>query len=91
MIGTMTKAPADVLDFEIDFSRWLPMGDIIVSATATVEAGAVALDQTDHSETQVRVWLSGGAQGDAGPVTVTAVTQGGRTKAECFRIRVDRC
>lgn len=90
-LGTVTKTPADVLDYEIDFSIWLPDGDRITVATATIDAGTTALAQTDFSDTQVRVWISGGTMGDSGEVEVTATTAGGRTKTECFRLKVQGC
>lgn len=97
-VGDMVKAPADVLDYELDFAVWLPAGDTISAASATIatvttdgDAGDAAIDSTTYSDTQAKVWISGGSDGDAGEVEVTITTTGGRTKTACFRLKVKDC
>lgn len=92
MIATFDKKEGDVLDYEIDFARWLPDGDTIVSASASIDTeGTAEIDSTEYSETQVQVWVSGGTAGESATVTVTATTDQGRTKSECFRLRIKDC
>lgn len=90
-LGTVTKKPQDVLDFDVDFSRWLTEGDRIQAASATAHGGSVAVRSTDSSDTLVRVWLEGGEQNEAANVRVIVQTLQGRTKEECFRVRVKGC
>ena len=87
----LVKAPDDKLDYDIDFSRWLPGGDIITAATATITGGTATIDSTEFSDTTVKVWITGGDEGDSSDVTVKATTQGGRIKEYCFRLRVRDC
>lgn len=90
-LGTLSKAAADVLDYDVDFSRWLPGDDRIVAAIVTVSADTVTIDSHQVSDTQVKVWISGGAEGDDATVTVVAETEDGRFKEACFRLRVRGC
>lgn len=90
-LGVVVKRPDDRLDFDIDFTRWLPDGDRLDSAVASVAGGSITIDGCDTSDTQVRVWLIDGAPGDSADVTVTATTAQERTKEVCFRVRVKGC
>lgn len=84
----VSKDPADRLDYDVDYSRWLPAGDVISSATAAVTGSTALADQVDVSSDAVKVWISGGAVGDTAVVTVTAETAQGRTKEISFRLRI---
>lgn len=87
-----TKRPEDRLDYDVDFSRWLSAGDSITGATVAISDGTVAIDDHDFTATAVKVWLSGGEDGETAIVTVTITTTQGRTKEVCFRVRVrERC
>jgi len=89
------KTPADVLDYDVDFTRWLPDGDVIVGASAVIEVEdppvTFVIDQTVFSEAVVRVWVSGGVDDEEGEISVVATTQGGRVKTACFRLRIVEC
>lgn len=91
MTAVMTKREADRLDFAIDFRRWLDEGDRIVDATATIAGGSATVDQAEFSETEVRVWVSGGMRGETSTVTATITTDGGRLRETCFRLRIEGC
>lgn len=91
MTVTLTKAPADILDYDVRFYRWLTEGDTIASATATITGEGAAVDQVENSEQTVKVWVSGGTPDETYGVTVLAQTHAGRTKQVCFRIAVKDC
>ena len=91
MRDIIQKAPADVLDFDIDVSLWLEAGDSVDSAPATVADCDVVVDEVGVTTDRVKVWLSGGADGDSGTLTVLVTTAGGRTKELCYRLRVRDC
>lgn len=90
MLGTKQKAPADVLDYDVDYTNWIATGDSITTAVATadkpeeIEVESVQVS----SEAIVKVWLSGGTAGETYEITVTASTDAGRVKEESFKIRV---
>jgi len=94
------KQPGDTLDYDADFTNWLPDGDTFTMATATfVGLNPIALDNPNeaisilsvsYSTTNpvVKVWVEGGKDGATYKVTVTVSTGGGRVKETDFRIRV---
>lgn len=91
MTEVMMKQPADVLDYDIDFIRWMPPLDRITGAVTTIEGGTAVVDSTDFSDTTAKVWLSGGALGDICTVKVTITTQEGRSKQFCFNLKIREC
>lgn len=90
MLGVFFKRSVDQLDFDIDFSRWLPDGDTIQSATAAVEPGdsMVSAPQVLVDGDTVKVWLVDGVSGKTASILVTATTTGNRVKQIEFQIRV---
>lgn len=94
-LGLMTKTPDDVLDYDIDFSRWLAPEDRLTGIDAALaeatDGSTIVIDASDYADTSVKVWLSGGQTGDAAVVSIVATTNMGRTKEACFRIRVREC
>lgn len=94
------KQPADVQDFDADFSAFLnDLGDTGESATVVVADG-ITLDThtlitstADHEvsgivDGVVKVWLSGGTTGNTYKVTVTLTTTGGRVRQYEFNCKV---
>lgn len=90
MLGVFFKRSVDQLDFDIDFSRWLPDGDTIQSATATVEPSdsMVSAPQVLVDGDTVKVWVIDGLDGKTASILVTATTTGNRVKQVEFQIRV---
>ncbi|WP_200844364.1 hypothetical protein [Rhizobium sp. 18065] len=84
----ITKAPADRLDYDFDFARWMPSDDRINSATATIAGSTAEVDQVDTSDALARVWISGGALNETGTVTVTIATLIGRTKQVTAKLQI---
>lgn len=83
------KQPVDHLDYDVDFSRWLPEDDAITTATAVSDAPTdLVVESVQISSPVVKVWVSGGTNGRSYKITVTASTSGGRIKETEFRIRV---
>lgn len=84
---TFTKDPNAVLDYTIDWTRWLS-GDQIATSEWLVATGLtkVADSKTASSAT---VWLSGGPAGQSYTVTSRITTTGGRTEDRSFTIRVE--
>lgn len=89
MLGSAIKRPDDTLDYDIDFSAWLPAGDTIQAASASAEGLTTQPVVVDGIT--IKVWISGGEASRSYTVFVIAETQGGRIKEVCFRLRVKRC
>jgi hypothetical protein len=85
------KTPDERLDFDVDFARWLPAGDSIASAAATITGGTATIDATEVVGTAVKVWIEDGDDGDTSHVQVLATTAEGRVAEMCFRLRVKDC
>lgn len=85
----ITKRPADTLDYDFDFSRWLPEGDTIASATATLDADAtVTIHDITWSNSVARVWLAGGTNLSSCQLLVTITTLAGRVKEVAAAVRI---
>jgi hypothetical protein len=82
------KDPADVLDYEWDWSDWLETSETIVTATWTVPTGITQTD-TDVGSTTATVWLSGGTAGTTYEVACKVLTSMDRTAERSCRILVE--
>lgn len=82
-----SKRPAEVLDYDLDYSQWLPSGDTVASATVTAEDG-ITLGEKVLSDTAVKQWVSGGTADTEYTITCTATTTGGRIKQDSIIIPV---
>jgi len=84
---TFTKDPNAVLDYSVEWSKWLA-GDQI--ATSEWSASDSSLEAADDSITATRttVWLSGGTVGQLYTVTNRITTAGGRTDERSFMVQV---
>ena len=89
IIGTFSKQPAEVLDYAIDLTQWLPSGDYAISQTTTAPIGIV-VDSTLITDAGkgIRVWLSGGTSGVKYKIQVLFVTDNGRKKEFEFVVSV---
>ena len=92
LLGTLTKQPGEVLDYDIDYSEWLTDDDNVASATTAVTPSAdeddLAIELININDPRVKLWISGGISGTTYKCTVTMETQDGRIKEDEFRMRV---
>ena len=80
------KDPNAVLDYYVDWTRWLN-GDTIATSVWTVAAGLAVANDT-HTTTAATVWLSGGTVGETYKVTNRITTTGGRTEDRSFDVKI---
>ena len=91
ILAKFEKQPADIQDFDIDFTEWLTgMQD---TAPGPTGAAVVCDDGLDIPlftlvDGVVKVWTSGGADGVTYKITATVTTIGGRTKQAEIKVRV---
>lgn len=85
-IAIFSKDPNAVLDYSIDWRKWLA-GDSISTSTWTVGAG-ITQDSATQSGTVATVWLSGGTDATTYVVTNRVVTVAGRTEDRTVHIQV---
>lgn len=84
---TFTKDPNAVLDYSIDWARWLA-GDQIAASEWIVASGLTKMADS-KTATSATVWLSGGTAGQSYIVTNRITTAAGRTEDRSFTIRVE--
>lgn len=89
-----TKQPFDQIDEDVDFSKWLPAGDTITTATVTYTGpdtvlviNGVQLDDQNYPLI-AKVWQSAGTDLATYKITVNVATAGGRVKQLDYRLRV---
>lgn len=98
IIGKFIKQPAEILDYDIDFSEFLADGDTLISTgnpavpsplNVVVTPPGLTLGPTFVlSGVTLKQWLSGGTDGVKYKVTVTATSNAGRVKQVEFVVRV---
>lgn len=84
---TFTKAPHAVLDYSIDWSKWLA-GDQVETSEWSVSDPSLEATNEANTTTQATVWLSGGTAGQSYTVTNQITTAGGRTDERSFTVQV---
>ena len=84
---TFTKDPNAVLDYTIDWTRWLA-GDQIATSEWIVPSGMTKMADS-KTAASATVWLSGGGMGQSYTVTNRITTAAGRTEDRSFTIRVE--
>lgn len=77
------KQPAEILDYDFDFTKRLaPSADTISTATVICDncsgAGTLVLGSTVVSVNVVKQWVSAGISGETYKLTCTAITTAGR-------------
>ena len=84
ILAKYEKQPAEVKDYDIDYSEWLgPVADTVASTTAIVTSvtetvPTLEIDSIMETSTTVKLWISGGTAGVSYKVTVQMTTTGGR-------------
>ncbi len=81
------KDPAEVLDYQIDWSARLGT-DTISTSTWTINSGSVVLGANTKTTTSVTTWLSGGTLGETCEVANAIVTTGARTLEQLVKIKI---
>lgn len=99
ILGTFDKQPADVLDYDIDFSSILDDGDTVasvgdppvptplsrVSSPSGLTFGPTVVINSGKT---VKQWISGGTNRIQYKITLTVTTNAGRVKQVEFVVRV---
>jgi hypothetical protein len=84
---TFLKDPNAVLDYSVDWSKWLA-GDQIQTSSWSVSDPALEAADDSSTTTRTVVWLAGGVTGRSYTVTNRITTSGGRTDERSLVIQV---
>jgi hypothetical protein len=84
------KAPTDILDYEWDWSVWLPTGDTISSVVWTAESGLTieVSPAPSHASTNATVWIGGGTAGNTYTLECQITTAAGRVAQNTQNVNV---
>jgi len=88
ILAKFEKQPSEIQDYDIDFSEYLDaLTDTASSATVTGEIG-ITVNAFALSGKVVKVWLSGGDNGETYKITVRLTTSGGRVREADIKVKV---
>ncbi len=89
-IAEFAKDPVAILDYTVDWSQFLPEGDPIVAASATIlgDDPDLELESEQFTATHHVIWLSGGEAGTSYFVESQVDTQSGRRDKRTFVVAV---
>lgn len=95
-LGTQTQQPDEMLDYDIDYSKWLVGTDRIASVTMAVEPpfdeqtnpNGLQATYVSHDGVKVKFWAKGGISGQTYKVTMTLQTDDGRIKQDELKFRI---
>lgn len=89
MTTMFRKQPAEVLDYDVDFTSWLGTSDTVNSAVASADTG-ITLGATEITSggKNVKQWVRGGTANTNYKITITATTTAGRVKEAEFVVKV---
>lgn len=91
ILAKFQKQPADVQDFDINYTEWLaalmdsapgPEGQSVLAEPGITILASVLSDGV------VKVWTSGGVDGATYKITATVTTDGGRIKQAEIKVKV---
>lgn len=87
-LGSFTKQPVEVVDYDLDYTDWLTAGDNVASAVVTVDIVGLTIDSVLINDPRVKIWISGGTDKITYKLTVTTTTDEGRVKQNEFKVKV---
>lgn len=91
MSGQYLKDPDADLDYRVDWSQWLAAGETITGSSWTVPVGitqGTGPQAPTFDSTSATIWLTGGTDGQAYPITNRVTTSAGRVDDRTITITV---
>lgn len=91
MSKNFLKDPDAVLDYAVDWSDFLSAtdpSDTITESSWTSDDSGITIDSDSSTDTEAKVWLSGGTVGKRYALTNHILTAGGREDDRTIYIRV---
>lgn len=85
------KQPNEILDFDIDAYNELDDGDAILNVQASYEGPdrALVIEKANViADTRIKIWTSGGTDGEKYLITIYMVTRAGRLLESEFTLSV---
>ena len=76
-MSSYIKDPQSVLDFVVDWSAWLAVGETITASTVVATTG-ITVQSATFTTTTATYWLAGGTLGASYTITNHITTSAGR-------------
>lgn len=96
ILAKYEKQPLEVKDYDVDYTPWLTtitdtLASLATSVVCLTDATdeTLEVDSTTFSDDTVKVWISGGTDGEQYKLTLRVTTTGGRVDESelIFRVR----
>jgi len=88
MMDIFRQQPEEILDYGVDLTKWIITGDSVISSIAKSSPSGLNTTVSNGTTSVPKVWVSGGVNDTEYKVTLTVITNGGRTKEFEFKIVV---
>ena len=88
LLGKFTKQPNEILDYDVDFTKWFSNRDDLPASFVTVVQPGLTLIDSALDGKIVKLVISGGADGQTYKVTVRLTTNLELVKEADFQIKV---
>lgn len=96
ILAKYEKQPLEVKDYDVDYAPWLTaitdtLASLATSVVCLTDATdeTLEVDSTTFTDDTVKVWISGGTDGEQYKLTLRVTTTGGRVDESelIFRVR----
>lgn len=88
MLSWPSKDPNEVLDYQLDWTDRLAVGETITTSTWSVVEGTVTINSSSQASGIATVWLSGGTADERCLLLDRVVTSAGRTFDQTVVLRI---
>jgi len=88
LLGKFTKQPNEILDYDVDFTKWFSNRDDLPATFTTVVQSGLTLIESVLVGKVVKLVLGGGLDGHTYKVTVRLTTNMDLVKEADFQIKV---
>lgn len=88
ILGTFTKQPNEVLDYDVDYTEWFSTRSDQPNSHVVITEQGINVDNSAIIGKIVKVTLSGGVDDTAYKITVRLTTTGGIVKEGDFIVKV---
>jgi hypothetical protein len=90
LASSFIKDPNAVLDYQWDWTNWLPVGDTITTANVTIASGDVTINSQSNTTQTVTAWISAGTVGTEATLTARVTTSQGRTDDRTITLKIQQ-
>lgn len=88
ILAVFSKQTHEVQDFDIDFTPYLTGHTDTPSSYTLASEPGITIDSHSRTGNVVKVWVSGGMDGETYKITATMTTIGGRVKEGDIKVKI---